>query len=115
MVPDECRYGQPSMRARAARPQASVPASTATEASAAAPAASSSTADSSSASAPPLRSIDLENLTGPFKFLARSGDYSRVQLAVHSSLVLSIENRLYLKAALMQLVESCLDLFAAAT
>ena len=115
MVPDECRYGQPSMRARAARPQASVPASTAAEASAAAPAASSSTADPSSASAPPLRSIDLENLTGPFKFLARSGDYSRVQLAVHSSLVLSIENRLYLKAALMQLVESCLDLFAAAT
>ena len=55
--------------------------------------------------------MDLEDITGPFKFLARSGDYSRIAIEVHQSLTLNMEPRLYLKAALMQLVESCMDVF----
>ena len=47
----------------------------------------------------------------PFKTLALSGDYSRVSLSLPSSLALSANNLVYLKAALMQLVESCLDVF----
>ncbi|OLP86389.1 hypothetical protein AK812_SmicGene32497 [Symbiodinium microadriaticum] len=53
----------------------------------------------------------LRGITGPFKLLARSGDYSRITVEVHNSLVLNMEPRLYLKAALMQLVESCMDIF----
>ncbi|CAE7553108.1 RE1, partial [Symbiodinium sp. CCMP2456] len=56
-----------------------------------------------------------EDITGPFKFLARSGDYSRVSLEVHSSLTIRPEPQLYLKAAMMQLIESCLEIFQATT
>ncbi|CAE7404059.1 unnamed protein product, partial [Symbiodinium necroappetens] len=109
LVPGECRYGQPSMRASRARAAAST-----TEPTSSVPSPSSAPsapADAPSAQ-PALRQQDLEDITGPFKFLARSGDYSRVQLEIHTSLTLDIEARLYLKAALMQLIESCLDIFS---
>eukprot|EP00439_Symbiodinium_sp_Y106_P046224 s1424_g5.t2 len=115
MVPGECRYGQPSMRAaRSRQTVAPAPSRTAAPPSPRPPSTSGSPAASSSA-APPLARDGLEDITGPFKFLARSGDYSRVSLEVHASLVLDIESRLYLKAALLQLIESCLDLFAVNT
>ena len=62
-----------------------------------------------------MQRIDLEDLTGPFKFLARIGDYSRVKLEVHPSLTNPVEPQLYLKAAMLQLIESCMQLFQAMT
>ncbi|CAE7471514.1 unnamed protein product, partial [Symbiodinium necroappetens] len=108
LVPGECRYGQPSMRASRARAAASTEPTSSVPSPSSAPSAP---ADAPSAQ-PALRQQDLEDITGPFKFLARSGDYSRVQLEIHTSLTLDIEARLYLKAALMQLIESCLDIFS---
>ena len=108
LVPGECRYGQPSMRASRARAAASTEPTSSGPSPSSAPSAP---ADAPSAQ-PALRQQDLEDITGPFKFLARSGDYSRVQLEIHTSLTLDIEARLYLKAALMQLIESCLDIFS---
>ena len=112
LVPGECRYGQPAQCA--ARGQPSPPAPSTTTAPSAPSVPPAETSGSSNAS-PALRRDDLEDITGPFKFLARSGDYSRIQIEVHQSLTLDIEPRLYLKAALMQLVESCLDVFSAHT
>ena len=62
-----------------------------------------------------MASSDPEDIDGPFKFLARSGDYSRVSLEVHSSLTIRREPQLYFKAAMMQLIESCLEIFQATT
>ena len=115
MIPGECRMGQPALRA--ARAQDSVAATP--KARPAAPAvlpdvpaaADAPSASSAPSSGPRMSRVDLEDITGPFKFLARSGDYSRINVEVHSSLVLNMEPRLYLKAALMQLVESCMDVF----
>ena len=116
MVPGECRYGQPNMRAARPRPATPADPSPATlSPTAGADPAVGNGASSSSSAAPTLRRDDLEDITGPFKFLARSGDFSGVHLEIHSSLTLGSENRLYLKAALMQSLESCLDIFAAAT
>ena len=85
-VPGECRYGQPHHQ-----PQAPTTTSARTPAGA------------------------LEDPTGPFKFLARSGDYSSVRLDVDASIELLPESRLYLKAALMQMVEAGLGIFEEAT
>ncbi|CAE7420861.1 RE2 [Symbiodinium natans] len=85
LAPGECRYGQPGVRG--------VPSARTTR-------------------QPRPTLSDLEDPTGPFKFLAKSGDYSMIRLAVDASLQITDDNQLYLKAALMQLVESCLDLFA---
>ena len=123
LVPGQCRLGQPNQRAARAKaaaaapltPPAAAPSGPSSSSGSAAPPAPASAAPSAPSAAPPMQQTDLEAITGPFKFLARNGDYSRVSLEVHSSLVLSIENRLYLKAALMQLLESCLDVFAADT
>ena len=82
LVPGECRYGQPAYQ----------------------PAARDSRA------ARPQRS-DLEDPTSPFKMLARSGDYSKVRIALPASLPLSAESVLYLKAALMSMIETCLPVF----
>ena len=101
MVPGQCRYGQPSMRAT--RTRATAP--TTTTPPVAAPtndtSAGATGASSSSSPAPSLRRADLEDIAGPFKFLARSGDFSGAHLEIHSSLTRGPENRLYLKAALM--------------
>ena len=107
MVPGECRYGQPARQQARARPDAQPPTPSTTS-----PAAPSDAGSPSAAPARMARS-DLEDITGPFKFLARNGDYSRVSLEVHPSLTLRSEPQLYLKAALMQLLDSCLDLFKA--
>ena len=88
-VPGECRYGQPHRQPAAARP-----------------------GDGQASRAAPG---DLEDPTGPFKFLARSGDFSSVALDVHASFDLLPESRLYLKAALMQLLEAGLGIFSEAT
>ena len=111
MVPGECRYGQPSMRQARARPEAPPRTSTTTPT---APTTSDAVAPSASVT-PRMARSDLEDITGPFKFLARSGDYSRVQLQVHPSLTIKPESQLYLKAAMMQLIESCIDIFQAST
>ena len=111
MVPGECRYGQPSMRQARARPEAPPRTSTTTPT---APTTSDAAAPSGSAT-PRMARSDLEDITWPFKFLARSGDYSRVQLQVHPSLTIKPESQLYLKAAMMQLIESCIDIFQAST
>ena len=58
----------------------------------------------------PSRS-DLADPTTPFNFLARSGNYSRIKLALPASLPLSSMSVLYLKAALMSMIESCLLIF----
>ena len=87
-VPGECRYGQPHHQPHA------------------------SPAPRTDARA---QAGDLEDPTDPFKFLARSGDYSGVVLDVHSSIELLPESRLYLKAALMQMVEAGLGIFEEAT
>ena len=62
-----------------------------------------------------MASSGLEDIAGPFKFLARSGDYSRVSLEVHSSLTIRPEPQLYFRAAMMQLIESCLEIVQATT
>ena len=87
-VPGECRYGQPRHQPHALpAPRAEARA----------------------------HAGDMEDPTGPFKFLARSGDYSGVVLDVDSSIELLPESRLYLKAALMQMVEAGLGIFEEAT
>ena len=118
MVPGECRFGQPSMRQARARRDAPPPAPTTTTPEMPVQEPDSPAAPSSASAAAPasrLARSDLEDITGPFKFLARSGDYSRVSLRVHPSLTIQQENQLYLKAAMMQLIESCLDVFKATT
>ncbi|CAE7220811.1 unnamed protein product, partial [Symbiodinium sp. CCMP2456] len=100
----QCRYGQPGMRrarqqgdapATAAGPTTSVPATPA-EPPEAPPSATTPT------TTPAPRTTDLESVTGPFKFLARNGDYSRVSLECDRSVPLDSEQRLFLKAALLQ-------------
>ena len=55
---------------------------------------------------------DLEDPTAPFKLLARSGDYSKVILTRDPDIFLSADNALLLKAAMVQLVESCIGIFS---
>ena len=115
MIPGQCRLGQPGMRR--ARQQTTAPAA-AEPVPAAAEAASHEALPPPAAAAPatptttatPQRT-DLESATGPFKFLARNGDYSRVALVCDSSVPLDAEKRLFLKAALLQFLRTCIDLF----
>ncbi|CAE7923898.1 Smok2b, partial [Symbiodinium necroappetens] len=88
LVPGECRYGQPSMRneRRAPRAQEARPSTG-----------------------------DLEDPSAPFKMLARSGDYSGVELVLDDTITLSPENRVYLKSALTSLLKSCIGVFQEAT
>ena len=58
---------------------------------------------------------DLKDPTLPFKTLARSGDYSMVSLEVATSVRISPENRLYLKAFLVQVIRSTINIFSEAT
>ena len=58
---------------------------------------------------------DLEDPTAAFKLLARSGDYSGVDLQLDASVTLVPESRLYLKAALTNLLKSCIGIFQEAT
>ncbi|CAE7721255.1 unnamed protein product [Symbiodinium sp. CCMP2592] len=62
----------------------------------------------------PQRS-DMEDPTAAFKMLARSGDYSGVDLQVDDTVSLAPEPRLYLKAALTNLLKSCIGIFQEAT
>ena len=65
---------------------------------------------------PPRLSVgDLEDPTGPFKMLARSGDYSMITLSLDASVRFEPEKRLYLKAALVQFIQSCVGIFSEAT
>ena len=102
LVPGQCRYGQPGMRR--ARPPVGP------DAPPASPTTTTSPAEAPVPTGTPQRS-DLEDVTGPFKFLARNGDYSKIALRCDSSLQLSSENCLYLKAALLQMLRTCIDIF----
>ena len=106
LVPGQCRYGQPGMRRSRslAAPEAPQPPRDALPPTHDAPQPpSTQTAAPSSipGSTPAPSRSDLEDVTGPFKFLARNGDYSMVKLVCDSSVQLSGEARLYLKAALL--------------
>ena len=111
LIPGQCRYGQPGMR-RARAPQHAPPElppetpPTATE-----PAAPVPTPTPSAEGSTALKKTDLEDATGPFKFLARNGDYTRVALDCDRSLPLDLEQRLFLKAALLQMLRTCIDIF----
>ena len=96
-VPGECRMGQPAIRA--SRESPSTPPATSTS------------------PGPPSRlSVgDLEDPTGPFKMLARSGDYSVIALSLDATVNFAPEKRLYLKAALVQFIQSCIGVFSEAT
>ncbi|OLQ01786.1 hypothetical protein AK812_SmicGene15471 [Symbiodinium microadriaticum] len=85
LVPGECRYGQPSMRGQG-RP----------------------------ATARPTRG-DMEDPSAPWKMIARNGDYSGITLEVDATLELQPEFRVYLKAALTELLKSCISIFQEAT
>ena len=95
-VPGECRVGQPAIRASRETPPAQPPATS---------------------PEPPSRLTvgDLEDPTGPFKMLARSGDYSMIALSLDATVSFAPEKRLYLKAALVQLIQSCVGIFSEAT
>ena len=62
----------------------------------------------------PQRS-DLEDPTAAFKMLARSGDYSGVDLQIDETITIAPEARLYLKAALTSQLKSCIGIFQEAT
>ncbi|CAE7557756.1 RE2, partial [Symbiodinium sp. CCMP2456] len=112
---EDTLLGARQARARREAPPAT-PTTTTTPAPSSAAAGAPDRASGSNEAAPARMSrSDLEDITGPFKFLARSGDYSRVSLEVHSSLTIRPEPQLYLKAAMMQLIESCLEIFQATT
>ena len=87
LVPGECRYGQPSMQNERRATRAGARPSTG----------------------------DMEDPSAPFKMLARSGDYSGVELILDDTIVLSPENRVYLKSALTSLLKSCIGVFQEAT
>ncbi|CAE7463363.1 unnamed protein product, partial [Symbiodinium necroappetens] len=120
MIPGQCRYGQPGMRrARAAAPVPEIPQAQPAAAAPTLPPPTTTGAPSDTSSpieeaakvlASPQRS-DLEDATGPFKFLARSGDYSMIALECDRSVPLDMEQRLFLKAALMQMLRTCIDIF----
>ena len=85
-VPGKCRMGQPGIRG--ARSSSQPP-------------------------TPRLSAGDLEDPTGPFKLLARSGDYSMIALTLDSTGRLGPEK--YLKVALVQFIQSCVGIFSEAT
>ena len=85
LVPGERRYGQPSMRGQG-RPAASRP-----------------------------NRGDMEDPSAPWKMIARAGDYSGITLEVDASLTLAPVLRVYLKAALTELLKSCVGIFQEAT
>ena len=58
---------------------------------------------------------DLEDPTAAFKMLARSGDYSGVDLQLDETVTITPEARLYLKAALTSQLKSCIGIFQEAT
>ena len=65
---------------------------------------------------PPRLSVgDLEDPTGPFKMLVCSGDYSMINLTWDASVRFAPDKRLYLKAALVQFIQSCIGVFSEAT
>ena len=103
MVPGQRRYGQPGMRrARAAAARTAEPADAQQPAPPAPPAPPTSPAVAEAAS-PTASSVpkqgDLESTTGPWKFLASNGDYSRIALECDSSVQLSVEGKLYCTVA----------------
>ena len=103
MVPGQRRYGQPGMRrARAAAATTAEPADAQQPAPPAPPAPPTSPAVAEAAS-PTASSVpkegDLESTTGPWKFLASNGDYSRIALECDSSVQLSVEGKLYCTVA----------------
>ncbi|CAE7724343.1 unnamed protein product, partial [Symbiodinium necroappetens] len=111
LIPGQCRYGQPGMRRtrapRTAPPEPPPEVPPAPEEPTAPVTTTTPTAEGSTA----LKKTDLEDATGPFKFLARNGDYTRVALDCDRSLPLTMEQRLFLKAALLQMLRTCIDIF----
>ena len=75
------------------------------------PAAAAAPSTPTTTATPAPQRTDLESVTGPFKFLARNGDYSQVTLVCDRSVCLDAEKRLFLKAALLQFLRTCIDLF----
>ena len=134
MIAGQCRYGQPGMRrARATAQHAppveppAPPAPTTAPAELQAPEAPTTTpVEPPEPPAPPLSPkatakalsptrTDLDDPTGPFKFLARNGDYSKVKLVCDADMPLNAEQRLFVKAALLQMLRTCIDLFQSYT
>ena len=58
---------------------------------------------------------DMEDPSAPWKMIARAGDYSGITLEVDASLTLAPVLRVYLKAALTELLKSCVGIFQEAT